>query len=101
MTFMNWPPSHPGLFGWPNTQLYSGSNTDNASVNQPLTAVIAPCLSPARRKIPSPQRRGDEDFSRRGHHTKPAPHVPDAPEGLKRSSPRNLCSRRLDCDRES
>ena len=58
---MNWPPSHPGLFGWSNAQLVSGSNTDNTSLNQQLATAIAPCFAPASRKIPSPRRRSDED----------------------------------------
>ena len=85
MMSTNWAPSHPGLFGWSNAQLVSGSNTDNTSLNQQLTAAIAPCFAPASRKIPSPPRRGDEDSSGREHHTKPGPHDPQRPEGPKRS----------------
>ena len=48
---MNWPPTHPGLLGWSNAQLVSDSNTDNASLNQQLTASIAPWFAPASRTI--------------------------------------------------
>jgi hypothetical protein len=86
----NRPPSHAGLFGWSNTGSVSRSNTDNASLNQQLTSAIAPCFAPASRGIPSPQRRSDGDSSGREHDPKPRPHAPNAPEGPKRSSPRQL-----------
>ena len=87
---MNWPPSHPELFGWSNAQLGSGSNTDNTSLNQQIAATIAPCFAPASCRIPSSQRRSDEDSLGREHHPKPRPHAPNAREGPKRSSPRQL-----------
>ena len=77
---MNWPPSQSEVLGRSNAQPVSGSNTDNASLNQQLTAAIVARFAPASRKIPSPPRRGDEDSSGREHHTKPAPHDPHRPE---------------------
>ena len=86
----NWPPSQSGLLDRSNTQPVSGSNTDNASLNQQFTAAIAPRFAPASRKIPSPRRRSDEDSSGCEHHTKPRPYAPNAPEGPKGSNPRQL-----------